>query len=110
MLHLRHIPSPILSRSYLYSYHPKILLMVKKLQSGKTALIQASWTGHLDVVNRLLDCKEIDIHVKDTVSRILIDLHHIPSHISILFPSFFLCVLLRKILLMVKKCSTEKMH
>ena len=32
------------------------------------ALRQASWRGHLDVVNRLLDCKDIDVNLQDKVS------------------------------------------
>ena len=39
----------------------------------------ASEKGHLDVVNRLLDCKQIDIHVQNHVSEILILLLYIAS-------------------------------
>ena len=35
---------------------------------GWTALISASNNGHLDIVNRLLDNKNIDVNVKDEVS------------------------------------------
>ena len=33
-------------------------------QFGSTALMQASRMGHLDVVNRLLDCKDIDVNLQ----------------------------------------------
>ena len=31
---------------------------------GITTLIWASWRGHLDVVNQLLDCKEINVNLQ----------------------------------------------
>ena len=34
------------------------------VQNGDTALIAASKNGNLDVVNRLLDCKEIDVNLQ----------------------------------------------
>ena len=34
---------------------------------NNAALILASLNGHLDVVNRLLDCKEIDVNVQNKV-------------------------------------------
>ena len=39
----------------------------KKMQGGRTALIRALANGQLDVVNRLLDCKEIDVNVQERV-------------------------------------------
>ena len=41
------------------------------MQDGWTALMLASSNGHLDVVNRLLDCKQIDVNVQDKVSEIV---------------------------------------
>ena len=36
-----------------------------------TALGRASLNGHLDVVNRLLACEEIDVNVQDKASGIV---------------------------------------
>ena len=47
------------------------------MKYGETALIRASRNGHLDAVNRLLDCKQIDVHVQNKVSGILIVLVYI---------------------------------
>ena len=41
--------------------------------------------GHLDVVNRLLDRKEIDINVQNKVSGMF---NFVTSHLQILFPIF----------------------
>ena len=43
----------------------KIFVDDKKMQFRKTALILASEKGHLGLVNRLLDCKEIDVNLQD---------------------------------------------
>ena len=37
------------------------------MKNGVTALMFASMDGHLDVVNQLLDCKEIDVNVPGKV-------------------------------------------
>ena len=45
----------------------------KKYKDGWTAMIVASMDGHLDVVNRLLDFKQIDVNLQNkNVSRMLI--------------------------------------
>ena len=46
----------------------------------------ASSEENLDVVNRLLDCKQIDVNVLNSVSQMLMD---DTSHLLILFPYFF---------------------
>ena len=49
----------------------------------------ASQNEQLDVVNRLLDCKQIDVNVQNEVSGVLIASH---PYLQILFPNFFLDV------------------
>ena len=49
------------------------------MQNGDTTLILASGNGHLDVVNRLLDCKEIDVNVQTTVLWEMFDFAISPS-------------------------------
>ena len=39
-------------------------IVLEKMQNGETALMQASGMGRLDVVNRLLDCKDIDVNLQ----------------------------------------------
>ena len=51
-----------------------------------TALIEASLFRHMDVVKRLLDCKQIDVNMQTRVSG-MFDCVHIPSPNS--FPFFF---------------------
>ena len=65
----------------------------------------ASSRRHLDVVNRLLDCKEIDVNVQDKVKWECFDFRHIPSpKLSSLF--YFVCVFfLVKILVMIKNVA-----
>ena len=43
------------------------------MQDSFTALTWASMHRHLDVVNRLLSCKQIDINVQNKVSEMLIN-------------------------------------
>ena len=35
---------------------------------GSFALIEASASGHVDVVNRLLECKEVEVNLQDQVN------------------------------------------
>ena len=44
--------------------------------------MEASRNGHLDVVNRLLDCKQIDVNVQNSVSGIV---QRVTSHLQLLF-------------------------
>ena len=55
-----------------------------------TALIRAIGSGHMGgVVNRLLDCKEINVNVQSKVSRIVdFATFHSPNSL----PMFFGCV------------------
>ena len=53
------------------------------------------------MVNRLLDCKQIDVDVQNKVSGMLIALHPI-SHLQCSSRFVFSCVFLIKILLTVK--------
>ena len=77
------------------------------MKYGETALIWASTIGHLDAVNRLLDCKYIDIHVQNKVSGILIVLHpHQPS--IILFFIVFGCVFFNSNLIDAKNMQDGK--
>ena len=48
-------------------------------------MITASRDGHLDVVNRLLDCKQIDVNVQNQVSG---NVDCVTSHLQILLPTF----------------------
>ena len=59
------------------------------MQDGYSALIKASEYGHLDVVNRLLDCKEIDVNLQTKVSGIV---DFVTSHLQNSLPIFFGCV------------------
>ena len=46
-----------------------IVLYKKKCKTGEYALTVASQKGHLDVVSRLLECKEIDANLQGGVSK-----------------------------------------
>jgi len=70
-----------------------------KMQIGETALICASDLGHLHVVNRLLDCKEIDVNAQDRVSGIV---DFVISHLQNSLPIFFRMCFLIKTLVMIK--------
>ena len=39
-------------------------------KDGYTALICAADNGHLDMVNRLLDCKDIDVNLQTLVPKL----------------------------------------
>ena len=60
-----------------------------KMQDGETALLRALGEGHLDVVNRLLDCKEIEVNLQDNVSG---NVDFVPSRLPKFFALFFLDV------------------
>ena len=64
------------------------LIDAKNMQDGKTALILATQEGHLDVVNRLLDCKQIDVDVQSKVSGI-VDRVPFPILFDVLFGMCF---------------------
>ena len=61
--------------------------------------MRASANGHLDVVNRLLDCKEIEVNVQDKVSR---NVDFATSRLSQILALFFGMV--------KKKYSMERPH
>ena len=46
----------------------EMVLIKKSCKDGWTALTSASAKGHLDVVNRLLDFKQIDVNAQTKVS------------------------------------------
>ena len=50
----------------------------------------ASQNGHLDVVNRLLDCKHIDVNLQANVSE---NVDFVTSHLHFSFLFFFLMCL-----------------
>ena len=62
--------------------------------------MKALWTGHLNVVNRLLNCKQTDINVQSKVSGMSIALHLISKFSFLLFCWMYFLI---KILEMVKK-------
>ena len=74
-----------------------------------TSLICASKGGHLDVVKRLLDHKEIDVNLQSKVSRMLISLHRISPSLPYFF--FFDAFFLMNIFVDgKKKCRMERPH
>ena len=66
---------------------------------GWTALLCAVDSGHLDVVKRLLVCKQINVNLQSEVSRMLISSHRMSTSL----PHFFLCVFLMNIYVDDKK-------
>ena len=91
-------------RSSLIRFHIKIskapfiftinILFSPRFFFPQTALVYASGNGNLDVVNRLLDCKQIDVNVQDKVSG-NVDCVTSDRQSSFLFV-YFLCVFLIK--------------
>ena len=59
------------------------------MQDGWTALLEASRNGHSDVVNRLLECKQIDVNLQAKVSRV-----YGSSIVFIIFASIYLWMIL----------------
>ena len=58
-----------------------MILFLMTMQEGFTALMLASQNGHSNVVNRLLECKQIDVNLQAKVSRMLVH----PLFFNILF-------------------------
>ena len=59
------------------------------------------------MVNRLLDCEEIDVNVQEAVSR---NVDFATSRVSQILSLSFGCGFLMRILLMVKKCRVAGPH
>ena len=69
--------------------------------------MHASSGNHFEMVNRLLDCKEIDVNVQNAVSGKMLIASHSRHQFSSPIFFFLICFFLINILLMVKTCRMD---